>query len=103
MHRTTVAVSAALILGGLASCTSSSEPAPATTKTVTTTPKFSKAEITQQCVDAVAQRATTDESGEVASEPTPAPCAPLSDSEYLDAYMDGIHQINQTGGAGLDQ
>jgi hypothetical protein len=45
-------------------------------------------------MDAVAEIAKQS-AGEVPSEPTPTPCAPLSDSEYLDAYMDGIMQSNR--------
>lgn len=50
----------------------------------------------QACVDAVAARAPGPD-GSVPFEPAPAPCAGLSDDEYLDAYWDGIAQGNQAG------
>lgn len=93
----TAAVAAALLLA-LAGCGSSDAPKPAeTVKTTVTAPApLSKAEQTKQCVDAVAASAN----GEVPSEPKPSPCSSLTEGEYLDAYMDGIHQAN---GAALEQ
>ena len=99
MRRTATAVTAALLLT-LTGCSSGdAEPAKTVTATTTAPPQLSKAEQTRQCVDAVADVAAA-ASGEVPSEPTPAPCASLNDSEYLDAYMDGISQANR---AALDQ
>lgn len=94
---TTLAVTGALLLA-LTGCTSSRDAKPVETVTATTTasPSVDKARVTQACMDAVAE-IPADESGEVPSEPTPAACAPLSDSEYLDAYMDGIIQGNREG------
>lgn len=94
------AITATLLLITLTGCSGSgdAEPTKTVTATTATSPKLSKAEMTLQCVDAVdvvADLPSTD--GEVQFEPTPAPCASLSDSEYLDAYMDGIAQHNKAG------
>lgn len=98
--RTTLAVTAALLLA-LTGCSNGGDAEPAKTVTATTTvpPKLSKAETTQQCIDAVAALEPAD-NGEVPFEPTPTPCAALPDREYLDAYMDGISQANRDA---LDQ
>lgn len=46
-------------------------------------------------MEAVAQVAAETEGAEVPSEPVPDECASLSESEYLDAYMDGIQEANR--------
>ncbi|NUL09081.1 hypothetical protein [Streptomyces lunaelactis] len=102
--RTTLAITAALLLA-LTGCSSSADAEPAKTVTATTTapPELSKAESRQQCVDAVADVATDSEGTSadgVPFEPTPAPCTQLSEHDYLDAYMDGIMQHNK---ANLDK
>lgn len=95
--RTAAAITATLLLA-LAGCsTTSADPKPATV-TVTASPRLSKTEQTQHCVDAVADVATGSEGTStdgVPFEPTPAPCLELTESEYLDAYMDGILQHNR--------
>ena len=97
--RTTLAATALLLLA-LTGCSSSDpDPKPAVTVTATPSPTIDKAAITQQCTDAVTEVAKQ-ATGEVPSEPTPAPCAGLDDSEYLDAYMNGISQANRDA---LDQ
>lgn len=101
-------ITAALLLTALATAScSSADPKPAATVTVTAdasaSPALSKAEITEQCIDAVAQRAADTTGAEVPSEPTPAPCAGLSDSDYLDAYMDGISAANNAAREELDR
>lgn len=53
-----------------------------------------KAEIIEDCVDAIAQR-PAGESGEIPSEPRPTGGGLLSDEEYLDAYMAGLRRSNQ--------
>ena len=97
-QRAAATAAALLLAAGATACSSSDSPEPTRTAqtTVTAPAPLSKAEQTQQCVDAVASL-TPNEAGEVPSEPTPAPCAPLTDSEYLDAYMDGIAQSNKAG------
>lgn len=96
MRRLTLAAAGLLLT--LTACSSGGEPQPAKTAT-TTAPSLSADEIAQQCADALHQRVTSTQ-GEVPFEPTPAPCAPLSDSEYLDAYTAAIEVANQ---AGLDE
>ncbi|NGO73531.1 hypothetical protein [Streptomyces boncukensis] len=105
MHRTRIAgllVAAVLLAAGTA-CSSSDSPEPAaststpTDETTSAPAKVSKSETIRRCTNAVADRAADTSSGEVHSEPTPKPCAGLPDSEYLDAYMDGIRQANQAG------
>lgn len=54
-----------------------------------------KAEVTQRCVDAIADRAAAHKGGAVRSHPVPGPCARLSDADYLDAYMAGLEQAHR--------
>ncbi|MEE4592752.1 hypothetical protein V2J94_12770 [Streptomyces sp. DSM 41524] len=54
-----------------------------------------KAETTRACVDAIADRAAAHKGGAVRSHPVPAPCARLSDADYLDAYMKGLEQAHR--------
>ncbi|MET8014041.1 hypothetical protein ABZU86_32545 [Streptomyces sp. NPDC005271] len=63
---------------------------------------LSKAEITQRCVDAIVERAAATRGGAVRSSPVPKPCTPLSDDEYLDAYMDGLHEAQKDAREKLD-
>ncbi|MGW1492576.1 hypothetical protein [Streptomyces sp. NPDC002402] len=103
--RTIAAAATAAALLALTGCSNAGDAEPAKTVTATTTasPALSKAEQTQQCVDAVADVATDSEGTStdgVPFEPTPAPCLPLSEHDYLDAYMDGIMQHNR---ANLDK
>lgn len=92
---TAATLGTALLLAGTG-CSSDSEPKPTPTKTVTVTatPTLSKAELTQQCTDAVALLPAGDD-GSVPFEPVPTECAALAENEYLDAYMDGINQGNR--------
>jgi hypothetical protein len=96
MRTRTATVTAVLLAAALAGCSSGGDAEPAKTVTTTASPKLSKEEVTRQCVDALTERAMESE-GEVPFDPTPAPCAPLGDSEYLDAYMDGISEANRAG------
>ena len=91
----TAAVAAALLLA-LAACGSSDDPkqAPATTAPAATAPALSKAEIAEQCTTAVAALPPGPDG--VPFTPTPAPCTGLTDHDYLDAYMDGIAQGNES-------
>lgn len=96
MHRRPIAA-AALLLAALTACSSSSgDPKPVPTVTVTASPSLSKEQAAKACVDALTERAMESQ-GEVPFDPTPAPCAPLSDSEYLDAYYDGLSEANRRG------
>ncbi|AGP52540.1 hypothetical protein [Streptomyces rapamycinicus] len=54
-----------------------------------------KARVTRACVDAIADRAAAHKGGAVRSHPVPAPCARLSDADYLDAYMKGLEQAHR--------
>ena len=94
MHARTI-TTLLLCATALTACTTS-DPAPAPDKPAATTaaPTLDQAQLTQQCVDAVAEL-PVDANGSVPSEPVPAECTALSDSDYLDAYMDGINQANQ--------
>lgn len=95
--RTRTAITAVLLTAALAGCSSGdAEPKETVTATTTVSPSPDKAQVTQACVEATTERAKA-AAGEVPFDPTPAPCAPLSDSEYLDAYMDGISEANRSG------
>jgi hypothetical protein len=96
MRTRTTTAAAVLLTAVLTGCSGSgAEPAESTVSAPTSIgPSLDKAQVTQACVDAVAEIARQS-AGEVPSEPTPAPCAPLSDSEYLKAYMDGIFAANR--------
>lgn len=95
------AATAVLLLVTLTACSSSDPaPAPTVTATETKTPELSKTEQTQACVDAVADVISTrpeDFDSETDSDPKPEECNTLSDSEYLDAYMDGLFESNRRG------
>lgn len=91
----TTTVTLLLLAAALTACTSS-DPAPAPDKPAATSaaPTVDQATLVQQCVDAVAL-ITPSADGSVPSEPVPAECADLSDSDYLDAYYDGLAQANK--------
>ncbi|HEY9374918.1 hypothetical protein [Streptomyces sp.] len=96
MHRRPIAA-AALLLTALTACSGpGDDPKPAPTVTVTASPSLSREEAVKGCVDAVVERALA-ETGEVPSEPRPAGCESLTESEYLDAYMDGLSEANRRG------
>ncbi|MGW6743769.1 hypothetical protein ACWGDX_24125 [Streptomyces sp. NPDC055025] len=100
MRTTTAAIATALLLATLTACGSDSSPAPAETVTATATasPALSQAEITQQCIDAVAEvvsQRPADFDPETDTDPQPTECNGLSETDYLDAYMDGLSQSNQ--------
>jgi hypothetical protein len=99
MRTTTAAIlAAATLLLGLTGCSSDAKPAPTKTVTVTPTPALSKAEITEQCAAAVAvviDQRPEDFDPELDEDPHPAECDGLDDSEYLDAYMDGLHRSSE--------
>lgn len=87
------AITAALL--ALTACSSpQAKPAPAPTVTVTATPSLSQAQHRALCVDAVADL-EPNANGEIPSEPVPTECQPLSERDYIDAYMRGILQRNQ--------
>ncbi len=85
------AVGVVLLAGLAAGCSTAREAAPAKSpKSPDASPSLSKAEVARQCIDAVAAQATGNEA-------KPKECAPLSDSEYLDANFQGIQQHNKAG------
>ncbi|MCX4581991.1 hypothetical protein [Streptomyces sp. NBC_01481] len=93
----TAAATAATLLLALTACGASSEPKPATTTATVTAPApVDKAQQIRLCMDAVAT-VKPNAAGDVPSEPKPDPCTALTESEYLDAYMDGIAQGNKAG------
>ncbi|MEV7871493.1 hypothetical protein AB0P17_36585 [Streptomyces sp. NPDC088124] len=103
MRIRTTTLAATLLLVTLTGCSGDSDPAPTETATATATstaPALSKAEITQQCIDAVAaviSQRPADFDPEADTDPQPAECDALSETDYLDAYMDGLQQSNQDG------
>ncbi|MEV4974435.1 hypothetical protein [Streptomyces scopuliridis] len=103
MRIRTTTLAAALLLVTLTGCSSGSDPAPTETVTATTTPTapaLSQAEITQQCIDAVAaaiSQRSADFDPKTDTDPQPTECDGLSETDYLDAYMDGLQQSNQAG------
>lgn len=100
-HTTAAALTAATLLLTITGCSSDSGDAkPTKTVTAPASPTADKAAATAQCIDAVAQ-IPADDDGSVPSEPVPTECSALTDSEYLDAYMDGISQSNRDGIADL--
>jgi len=85
------AVGVVLLAGLAAGCSAGGEATPAKSpKSPSASPSLSKAEVTQQCIDAVAAQTGEDEG-------KPQECEPLSDSEYLDANFKGIQQHNKAG------
>ncbi|SCK20175.1 hypothetical protein YUYDRAFT_02094 [Streptomyces sp. ScaeMP-e48] len=99
--RTRTAAASILLAATLTACsTAPSTPEPATTTSAA--PTADTATTVQDCIDAVAEIPAGPD-GSVPSDPVPAECADLSDSEYLDAYMDGISQSNQDGIDDLEQ
>jgi hypothetical protein len=103
-NRTTAsaAVAAGILLATLTACGgSSTEDKPTTpATTAAATPTLDAAEVTQQCVDAVAEtigNRAADFDPENDSDPKPPECDALGEDEYLDAYMDGLSQSNQQG------
>ncbi|MFD3512479.1 hypothetical protein [Streptomyces sp. NPDC058657] len=92
--RTHTIPAVALLLTALTACSGTTEPKSTPTVTVTATPTHDKAAVIKQCTDAVAE-IPGGEGGEVPLEPTPGPCSPLTEAEYLDAYMEGISQGNK--------
>jgi hypothetical protein len=101
MHtRLTAAAIAAGILLTLTACTTEPEPdatvPPSPTAAATRT--ADAAELTRECVDAVAATIGArpeDFDPENDSDPKPAACNALPEDEYLDAYMDGLSQSNR--------
>lgn len=99
--RTRTAAASILLAATLTACSAeTSTPEPATT--MSTAPAADKATTVKACVDAVAGLPAGPD-GSVPSDPVPTECTDLSDSEYLDAYMDGIAQANREGIADLEQ
>lgn len=98
MNARAAACAALLALAALTGCSSTdSTNKPSTpTPTPTVTHTVDQAAARQACADAVAAL-PADTNGQVPSEPVPDECKTLSDSDYLDAYMDGIQQSNQEG------
>ncbi|MFJ9887167.1 hypothetical protein ACIQRW_15035 [Streptomyces sp. NPDC091287] len=99
--RTRTAAASILLAAALTACSAeTSTPEPAATTSAA--PKVDKATTVKACVDAVAELPAGPD-GSVPSDPVPAECTDLSDSEYLNAYMDGINQSNREGIADLEQ
>lgn len=85
------AVGVVLLAGLVAGCSDAGVTAPAKPpKSSAASPSLSKAEVTRQCIDAVAAQTGEDEG-------KPQECSPLSDSEYLDANFKGVQQHNEAG------
>ncbi|GAA2315062.1 hypothetical protein [Streptomyces violaceusniger] len=84
-------IAIALLLTG---CSTGGDARDKTTPSSTPAPA-EKAEVTRACVDAIADRAAAHKGGAVRSHPAPAPCARLSDADYLDAYMKGLEQAHR--------
>jgi hypothetical protein len=87
---------AAILLACLTACTDNgAEPAPAVTAVTIATPK---ADIVAQCTDEVADIITNRPDGwdpDTDEDAKPQVCGGLTDSEYLDAYMDGLQQSSK--------
>lgn len=99
--RTRTAAASILLAASLTACGTTPAPdKPAATSSAA--PKVDKAATVKACVDAVAELPAGPD-GSVPSDPVPTECTDLSDSEYLDAYMDGISQANREGIADLEQ
>ncbi|OPF81135.1 hypothetical protein VT50_0211520 [Streptomyces antioxidans] len=92
--RTAEAVAAIAITLLLTGCSASADAPDKSTPSGTPT-AAEKAETTRACVDAIADRAAAHKGGAVRSHPVPAPCARLSDADYLDAYMKGLEQAHR--------
>ncbi|MGW1463853.1 hypothetical protein ACWCPT_05795 [Streptomyces sp. NPDC002308] len=95
MHARTIAA-AALLTATLVGCSSTTTPDAPATQPATSAPALSHAEQIEQCTAAVADIPAGPD-GSVPSDPVPAECTALSDSEYLDAYYDGLAQSNKDG------
>jgi hypothetical protein len=93
MRTITTAVTAAILLAGVTACGSSgAKPVPAVTAVTIATPK---ADIVAQCTAEVADVITNRPVGwdpETDEDAKPQVCSSLTDSEYLDAYGDGLQQ-----------
>ncbi|MET7763004.1 hypothetical protein ABZS86_03405 [Streptomyces sp. NPDC005355] len=96
-HTTNAAavVATTLLLTGCSTSDGRDKPTPAGASASATEAALSKAEIIRRCVDAIADRAAATKGGAVRSEPVPKPCVPLSDADYLDAYLEGLHQATR--------
>jgi hypothetical protein len=97
MHARTTACAALLALAALTTgCSSQSSDEPdkptSTTATATATPAADSAADRQACVDASKAAVEADN-----DDTKPAECEGLTESDYLDAYMDGLEQHNQEG------
>ncbi|MEU0667174.1 hypothetical protein ABZ508_02645 [Streptomyces lavendulocolor] len=97
--RTRTTLAAVGLLLALTACSSGQDAPPPTTTPSSAPPSLSADDIAQQCADALYQRVQATQ-GEVPSEPRPPECAPLSDAEYLDAYMASLEVAND---ASLDE
>lgn len=99
MRTRTTTVTLLLLAAALTACTSS-DPAPAPDKPAATTaaPTIDKAQLVQQCVDAIAEVISArpaDFDPETDSDPQPTECDAVPEDEYLDAYYDGLAQANE--------
>jgi ABC-type glycerol-3-phosphate transport system substrate-binding protein len=100
-YTATATIAAALLLALTACGNEKSGPATTVAATATAnvkitstpTPTPDPEEVLEDCVDAVAERAS-DTEGQVPSEPKPEECTHMDDSDYAEAYMKGIHQNN---------
>ncbi|MGW9437949.1 hypothetical protein [Streptomyces sp. NPDC055607] len=96
----TAALAAVLLLGLTACGTATEEPEQPAVTTVTGTPTLSADEQRKACVDAIAatiRARPNDFNPDTDSDPKPDACATIPESDYLDAYMDGLKQSNQAG------
>jgi hypothetical protein len=102
MRHTVTAVVCLLLAGTLAGCSSSSDdPKPTATKTVTATPSLSAAEQKQACVDAWHSLMTADGYDPDAEPPTPAQCGGLPGQ--ADMYMEALRARNAENRARVDE
>ncbi|MCA1217124.1 hypothetical protein [Streptomyces sp. 8L] len=94
---------AAFTAGCSSNSGSTAKPSPPATSAQpsSTAPAVDPAAARKACVDAVSA-IPADGNGQVPSEPVPAACKSLSDSDYLDAYTDGIAKSNEAGRERLD-
>ncbi|AEM87076.1 hypothetical protein [Streptomyces violaceusniger] len=97
--RTIAITAAALMLAaaavGCSSNTSDDKPAKApTSQPAKPTPTLDPTEARAACVDAIAKAIQDDNDPEETGD-RPAECKSIADSDWLDAYMDGLHQRNQ--------
>lgn len=97
MNSRAIVATIALLAAALTACSDNGSP-DSDKPTASAAPSKSKADpaqARQDCADAVKEAIDADPSNDDLERP--ADCASLSDSEYLDAYMDGLQEHNKAG------